>query len=104
MASYHIGIVSAASATLLVLTLLLTPVFCLILLDVTSSVETGDRAMGQGIEWLYTVILFLLTWACLGGLLWSAKSVLPARAGMAAFLVWLVSAVTVVASFSVLNP
>ena len=29
----------------------------------------GDRAMGQGIERLYTIFLFLLTWACLGGLL-----------------------------------
>jgi hypothetical protein len=79
-------------------------VFCLILWDVTSSVETGDRAMGQGFEWLYTIVLFLLTWACLGGLLWSAKSVLPARAGMAAVLVWVVSAGTAVATFSVLNP
>jgi hypothetical protein len=96
--------VSTASAILLVLTLLFTTVFCLILLDVTSSVETGDRAMGQAFEWLYTIALFLLTWACLGGLLWSAKSVLPARAGIAASLVWLVSAGTVIASFSVLNP
>jgi hypothetical protein len=95
--------VPTASAILLVLTPLLNAVFCLILWDVTSSVEIGDRAMGQGFEWLYTIILFLLTWACLGGLLWSAKSVLPARAGIT-LLVWLVSAGTVIASFSVLNP
>lgn len=99
-----IGIVSPASAILLVLTLLLNTAFCAILWDVTSTVEIGDRAMGQGFEWIYTIILFLLTWACLGGLLWSAKSVLPARAGMAALLIWLVSAGTVAASFAVLNP
>jgi hypothetical protein len=96
--------VSAASPILLVLTLLLTILFCLILWDVTATVAIGDRAMGQGIEWVYTIILFVLTWACLGGLLWSAKSVLPDRAGMAGLLVWLLSAATVVASFSVLNP
>jgi hypothetical protein len=49
------GIVSAGYAILLVLTLLLTIVFCVILWDVTSSVETGDRAMGQAFEWLYTM-------------------------------------------------
>jgi hypothetical protein len=72
--------------------------------DVTSTIEIGDRAMGQGFEWLYTIVLFVFTWACLGGLLWSAKSVLPAGAGMAALLAWLVSAGTVAACFSVLNP
>jgi hypothetical protein len=94
---------STAFAILLVLTLLLTTLFCLILWDVTSTVEIGDRAMGQGFEWLYTIVLFVLTWVCLGGLLWSAKSVLPTGAGIA-LLVWLVSAGTVAASFSVLNP
>lgn len=95
---------SAASKILLILTLLLSTVFCLILWDVTSSVEIGDRAMGQAFEWLYTIVLFLLTWVCLGGLLWSAKGVLPARTGTAVFFVWLVSAATVVACFSVLSP
>jgi hypothetical protein len=101
---YYIGIVSTASAILLTLTLLLATLFCLILWDVTSSVEIGDRAMGQGFEWLYTIVLFVFTWASLAGLLWNARSVLPARAGMAALLVWLVSAGTVAVCFSVLNP
>jgi len=96
--------VSTASAIFLVLTLLLNTVFCLILWDVTSTVEIGDGAMGQGFEWLYIIVLFLLTWACLGGLLRSAKSAPPAGAGMAALLVWLVCAGTVAASFAVLNP
>jgi hypothetical protein len=96
--------VSTTSAILLVLTLLFTTVFCLILFDVTSSVEIGDRSVGQAFEWIYTIVLFLITWACLGGLLWSAKGVLPGRAGTVAWLVWLISAATVIAAFSVLNP
>ncbi len=95
---------SAASAILLILTLLFGALFCLILWDVTSTVATGDAAMGQGFEWVYTIALFVLTWICLGGLLWTAKSLLPARAGTAVFLLWLVSAATVALSFSVLNP
>jgi hypothetical protein len=41
-----IGIMSAAIAILPVLTLLLAIVFCVILLDVTSTVEIGDLGLG----------------------------------------------------------
>ena len=88
----------------LVLTLLLTAVFGAILLDVTSTVETGDRVMGQGIEWVYTIVLLLLTWGSLGCLLWFGRSVLPSWAGAAATPVWLVSGISAAVSFYVLSP
>ena len=89
---------------MLVLTLLLTAAFCAILFDVTSTVETGDRAMGQGIEWLYTIVLLLLTWSSLGAMLWCGRSLLPSWAGPVAAIAWLVSGVSAAVSFYVLSP
>jgi hypothetical protein len=96
--------VSTAIGLFLVLTLLLTAAFCAILFDVTSTVETGDRAMGQGIEWLYAIVLLVLAWGSLGGLLWCGRSVLPSWAGAVAAIVWLVSGVSAAMSFYVLSP
>jgi hypothetical protein len=93
----------AATTILLVLTLLLTAAFSSFLFHVTSYEAHGDSAVGQAWEWVYTFILFLATWVCLGGLLWSAKSLLSPRLVMA-LIAWLVTGGTAWASVYILSP